>query len=201
MTNRVFPGVIKVALVLLASFEIVRAQTSGASPQLAEKPEKSTSAPTSSTAVGGGLSVVNRSILPLVALPTGDGDYLFLANSLVAGGGGRGVAPAHPILALSPDQFLPVSRLGVLVPRKDESLNSLVAKDRTFQRVRVIRIVASLDLALLEVEGGLGGIAPLAAGSDLPLGAHAQIYGFGEPGITRYVSGKCCGAVAVAGPW
>lgn len=134
-----------------------------------------------------GRALLERSVLPVVALGEEPGDYRLLGNAVLVDGEGRAITPARVFDGLSTDLLLPVARVGVLVPGEKTAPDEAVATARVFQRVHVLALDADAGLALLQVIGGLGGARPVSPAGQLGLGARAQVFGFGGPGITRFV--------------
>lgn len=134
-----------------------------------------------------GRARVERSVLPVVALGEEPGEYRLLGNAVLLDDEGRAVTPARVFDGLSPDLLLPVSKIGVLVPSEKSMPGEDTAAARVFHRIHVLALDKGAGLALLEVVGGVGGARPATPGGELGLEAPARVFGFGTPGITRYV--------------
>lgn len=134
-----------------------------------------------------GLSLVSRSILPLVALEESSQDYRLLGNTVVMDEHGSLVVPASVLRAVPASLLLPMPRIGVLVPAGNDDPDRPVSDTRVFQRVQVLHLEERSELALLELQGPLRQALPVDIGKSLALGAHVQIFGFGAPGVIRHL--------------
>lgn len=134
-----------------------------------------------------GIAIVRRALLPVVAMREGSSDYDLLGNALLVDDAGHLVAPAGILTELPASLLIPVTRLGVLVPTPEDDLDRPVAETRVFQRVRVLHLDKSSALTLLELEGPRRSATPALEGRALGLGEGAKVFGFGKPGVLRYV--------------
>jgi hypothetical protein len=144
-------------------------------------------ASTSASAPTRGRALVERSVLPVVALGEEPGTYDLLGNAVLIDDEGRAVTPARVFDGLSADLLLPVAKVGVLVPGEKTTPDEDVTSARVFHRVHVLALDKTAGLALLQVVGGVGGARPAGAAGELGLEAEVRVFGFGGPGITRFV--------------
>lgn len=134
-----------------------------------------------------GVARAERSVLPVVALADEPGAYRLLGNAVLLDEAGHAVTPARVFDGLGPEMLLPVARVGVLVPGEKSVAGEDVATARVFHRVHVLALEKDAGLALVKVDGDLGGARPAEPAGELGLGAAAQVFGFGGPGFTRYL--------------
>ncbi len=129
----------------------------------------------------------SRSVLPLVALPSGAKDVQLLGNTVLVDSEGHLVAPSSVLRSVTPSLLVPTSRLGVLVPTRDEPDGIAIAAARAMKAVEILAIDERRNLAMLRVLGSLEKAQPIDPGRELGVGDELQLHGFGTPGVLPYV--------------